>query len=202
MRPLPPRLLDWLSHWSSLRGERRVPLRAAFDPTAVPALLPHIHLLCWETPQRLVFRLNGTAEEQRLGRSLVGVDYLEVLQGAAAETIRQHLFEWSLWPSGVLIDADEVRADGRMHQTVALSLPLVSEGGGSFMMTVVEADPDPAFLPQWGDGAGWRDQIVGLTLLDLGQGLPASWRRAAPDGRLGRLRTDPAVAPAADRGRD
>ena len=191
MRPLPSRLRSWLEHWSSLRAGRPIPLRESFDPTAVPGLLPHIHLLAWEGPDRLVFRLNGTAEEQRIGQSVVGIDYLQVLQGAAAETIRRHLFEWSLWPAGVLIDADEVRADGRMHQTVALNLPLVSDRGDAFMMTVVEADPDPAFLPRWGDGTGWRDQIVGLALLDLGQGLPSSWRRAAPDGRLGRLRTDP-----------
>ena len=39
---LPDRLLKAFQYWRALKGERELPLRAAFDPLDVPALLPHL----------------------------------------------------------------------------------------------------------------------------------------------------------------
>src|SRR3546814_8367262 len=57
----------WNAHWRTLPRSGLVPLRSAFEPLAVPALLPHM-LICDLTEPTLVrIRLVGTGMATNFG---------------------------------------------------------------------------------------------------------------------------------------
>ncbi|HVO13715.1 MAG TPA: PAS domain-containing protein [Alphaproteobacteria bacterium] len=68
-----------LAHWHRLRGGRRLPLRADFDPSEVPALLPYVIVVdVLRDPPDFQYRLLGTAIDRVLGGSYRGKRYSEL----------------------------------------------------------------------------------------------------------------------------
>src|SRR3546814_9301846 len=69
----------WNAHWRTLPRSGLVPLRSAFEPLAVPALLPHM-LICDLTEPTLVrIRLVGTGMATNFGFDPTGGDYLDLV---------------------------------------------------------------------------------------------------------------------------
>ena len=57
-----------VAHWSRMRGQRRMPLRADFDPLAVPYALGYFSLIeVHRDPPRVYFRLDGTKQVELFG---------------------------------------------------------------------------------------------------------------------------------------
>lgn len=68
-----------LAHWHRLRGGRRLPLRAEFDPSEVPALLPYVIVVdVLHDPPDFQYRLLGTAIDRVLGGGYRGKRYSEL----------------------------------------------------------------------------------------------------------------------------
>jgi len=68
-----------LACWHRLRGGRRLPLRADFDPSEVPALLPYVIVIdVLRDPPDFQYRLLGTAIDRVLGGDYRGKRYSEL----------------------------------------------------------------------------------------------------------------------------
>ena len=80
----PPRsdsvlLQNALAHWHRIRGGRHLPLRADFDPSEVPALLPYVIVIdVLRDPPDFQYRLLGTAIDRVLGGDYRGRRYSEL----------------------------------------------------------------------------------------------------------------------------
>jgi hypothetical protein len=72
-------LQNALVHWNRVRGGRRLPLRADFDPSEVPTLLPYIIMVdVLRDPPDFQYRLLGTAIDRVLGGDYRGKRYSEL----------------------------------------------------------------------------------------------------------------------------
>lgn len=70
-------LRDLYAYWQTMRGDRRIPPRSAFDPVQVPRLLPNLILLDVEPEtRRLIVRVLGTRVASIYGRDYTG-QYLD-----------------------------------------------------------------------------------------------------------------------------
>jgi hypothetical protein len=57
-----------LAHWSRIRGDRRMPARADFDPLEVPYALGYLSVIeVHRNPLRYYFRLDGTKQVDLFG---------------------------------------------------------------------------------------------------------------------------------------
>ena len=81
-------LRDLYTYWVGLRHGRRIPPRAAFDPTAVPRLLPNLILLDVEPETgRQIVRVLGTRVAAVYGRDYTGKYLDEIYFGANLESV-------------------------------------------------------------------------------------------------------------------
>ena len=69
----------WAEHWLSLPRDWVVPLRSAFDPLAVPALIPHMMICDLSEPGVVRIRLMGTGMVSSFGFYPTGRDYLDLV---------------------------------------------------------------------------------------------------------------------------
>src|SRR5690606_38356614 len=68
-----------LAYWHRIRGGRHLPLRADFDPSEVPALLPYVIVIdVLRDPPDFQYRLLGTAIDRVLGSDYRGRRYSEL----------------------------------------------------------------------------------------------------------------------------
>lgn len=77
-RPPPPsadpRLHALHAYWTAIRGQRRFPARADFDPIDIPDLLPYLSLVdVRPNGPRFVYRLAGTMVVDLLRREVTGL---------------------------------------------------------------------------------------------------------------------------------
>lgn len=68
-----PRLLALHAYWNGIRGNRRFPARADFDPIEIPELLPFVSLVdVRKEAPHFVYRLMGTRLAELLRHDLTG----------------------------------------------------------------------------------------------------------------------------------
>lgn len=86
-----PELQELHALWSRLRGERRMPSRAEFDPADARSLLRHLMLIDVladaPTERRFQVRLHGTAQVEYLGNDWTGSFPHERTDQAAADRL-------------------------------------------------------------------------------------------------------------------
>lgn len=81
-------LRDLYAYWLSMRGSRRIPPRAAFDPIQVPRLLPNLILLDVEPDTgRLIVRVLGTRVASVYGTDYTGRYLDEIYFGANTTSV-------------------------------------------------------------------------------------------------------------------
>src|SRR3546814_16126368 len=69
----------WNAHWRTLPRSGLVPLRSAFEPLAVPALLPHMLICDLTEPTPVRIRLVGTGMATNFGFDPTGGDYIDLV---------------------------------------------------------------------------------------------------------------------------
>ena len=75
-------------YWMSLRGNRRMPTRPEFDPSAIVRYLPYVTLVdVFEAPLRFRYRLIGTGITELAGRDATGKWLNKELYGEKLEDI-------------------------------------------------------------------------------------------------------------------
>ena len=72
--PETPLLQEALAHWESIRQDRRMPPRDAFDPMSVPRLLPNIVLLeVQHDPLDFLYKVVGNTVNEHSGTPFSGM---------------------------------------------------------------------------------------------------------------------------------
>lgn len=86
--PRDARLKTLYDHWNALRGERSMPARSDFDPTAIPRLLPHIILYGVGDDGGYTVRLVGEEVVQFVGRNAAGGPAGHTMPPRAAQMLK------------------------------------------------------------------------------------------------------------------
>jgi hypothetical protein len=158
------------------KTHKNVPSRTSFDPMRLRGLLPQVHILEFDGPQRLVYRLSGTSEVWRLGHDPKNQDYFDFVDQDAAQYLRTNMHETLFHPSGLLIYTDEIYPDGFALPTQFLALPLhdaTRDADQVIALVIVPGhqkvnimiDKKPEELP-------WYDYISAIEPYDIGYGKP------------------------------
>jgi hypothetical protein len=85
--PRDPGLRTLYEYWNTLRGDRPMPQRAEFDPTAVPRLLPYIMMYNVLPDGSYTIRLVGEEVVGFVGRNATGQRSGSALPSHAAEML-------------------------------------------------------------------------------------------------------------------
>lgn len=85
-----PDLHELYRHWRSL-AQGATPRRAAFDPFAIPRLMPHLFMMDVLPDGAFRYRLVGTAIDAHLGASFTGYRLDEMRSGKTRDDLA-HLF--------------------------------------------------------------------------------------------------------------
>ncbi|HEV2546137.1 MAG TPA: PAS domain-containing protein [Stellaceae bacterium] len=81
-----------LAYWEERRGSRRMPARRDLDPTDLAAVLPHLQLIDVVPPDRLRYRLVGTALVDTFGHDYTGRFVDELLLGTSRAELITRVF--------------------------------------------------------------------------------------------------------------
>lgn len=85
--PRDSRIRALLAYWDGLRGDRLMPARADFDPTAIPALLPYVMMYGVGAEGDYTIRLVGEEVVQFAGRNAAGGPAGHTMPPRSAETL-------------------------------------------------------------------------------------------------------------------
>jgi hypothetical protein len=135
-----------LAYWHRLRGGRRLPLRADFDPIEVPELLPYVIVIdVLRDPQDFQYRLLGTTLDRVFGADFRGKRFSELAFTRPGTP---------LWDECCRVVAEQVPlrstvaflgSDRAVHKAEHLAMPF-SDGGETvdMLLAVVAAKLRPA----------------------------------------------------------
>lgn len=163
-------------YWRSIRRDGALtPGRYDFDPTAIPRLLPNIHLMEFVDDDHLIYRLSGHEEVRRIGQDLKGVNYFDHIDRDAEQLARRVFPRLFRHGCGVIVSATEVYDDGSSTKADYLGLPLAQDGvPARFLISVVDSDDaaENAPLRLTDRPVLWRDHILAIQPVDIGAGVP------------------------------
>lgn len=162
----------WFEHWSSLRAGDVVPLRSAFDPLAVPKLLPHM-LVCDLTEPGIVrIRLMGTAMVRNFAFDPTGGDYLDLVEPERRQAAYRGFVVPASHPCGMRVLGENRYSRGGPVSVETVGLPFRRDDGAGMQMVFVGSRLGPA-------EAFWRDRgrtrsfhVFERDFIDIGAGIP------------------------------
>ena len=160
--------------WRSLRGEKRIPSRADFQPAKARRFLGDIVLM--EAPDEsdptLRIRVTGQRFDNLLGANLTGQDHLDFMPeqfraGVLATARKMIELPCGLWQ---ISPAHLVR--GYATNLEITAFPLTAEGSGFYLLSLVlpAGGLKPSSLPT--DHGVGIDTAVTHEFIDLGAGIP------------------------------
>ncbi|MBK1696275.1 PAS domain-containing protein [Rhodovibrio salinarum] len=164
--------------WQEIRDpDRKIPRRSAFDPMRLRSRLAQVHLLEFDGPACLIYRLSGTAEVARLGEDPKGKDCFTLVDAAAGDYLRCNMHALLFHPTGVLVTTEEIYADGTRTPTRYVALPLRDEARQrdqviSIVAATAGRQPTGVLSPQPSERP-WYDYVMTVEPVDLGWGVPA-----------------------------
>lgn len=117
---------EFARYWQGLPRACGVPLRQDFDPTSLPSILPSFVILEVVDDQTVRIRLAGTAEVERYGHEITGLNYLDfVPEGRKAKALGafRHILDY---PCGMLAKIYSTSNSGEPYINEALGFPVRS----------------------------------------------------------------------------
>lgn len=166
---------EFFAYWDGLPKHGLIPRRSDLDPVALKTLLADLVICKYEFDGEgaLVFRLVGTNHEQRWGRSLTGLNYLDLVprERRALAWARQRLIVEH--PCGTHSFRVETFATGRSVRLESTTLPLRGPDGAADMLVSLSAEAPDRKTAAWqlGPGQSITDSQLGR-FIDIGNGEP------------------------------
>lgn len=162
--------------WKEARTGQGVPTRERFDPMTLRGLVSRVHLLEFEGPDKLIFRLSGTNEQARLGEDPKGEDYLAMVDAPARDYLLLYMHPVLFHPAALVVTTEEIHADGSRIPTRFIVLPLRDTRRGRDQVIALVSEKGPkqhlqATFPVPRDRA-WHDEVIAVESVDLGNGIP------------------------------
>jgi hypothetical protein len=182
----------WLEHWWTLPHVDLIPIRASFDPAAVPSLLPYLEMHDLRESGISRLRLVGTKVAQRYGKDPTGEDYLGFVTPERRDEAYRGLLTPYQHPCGMRVVMSNTFESGLSTLIEAVGLPFrFSETGGPMVMfadvIVGDAMHHPASL-----GRLVRYVLHERQFIDIGAGVPGGHVDTLIEPRP---RVDPPVEP-------
>jgi hypothetical protein len=124
-------------YWLSLPRLDGLPPRSAFDPLAIPKLLPHIVLHDLRQPGRSIMRLVGTRMVDRFGFDPTGRDYTDFVAPERRGAALSALTAMAWHPCGMRVLLRGEYAGGHAMEAESIGFPLSDDSGdGRFLVFV------------------------------------------------------------------
>ena len=162
-----------LACWLEARGSNAMPCADDINPRALVELMPYIRYLSWESEEKLVIRIFGSALAEGAGADLTGCDVFG--PGHAEVGIdRARLKMLHVQPCGLLMIRDVHDRGGKAYPCEFMTLPVApgADGKKRIIGTVVPA----VRMKSW-DAEVDLDRIFTLrraVYFDTGAGVPPS----------------------------
>lgn len=164
----------WLEHWWSLPRQGLVPLRADFDPSRVPRLLPYLEMHDLRQPGVSRLRLVGTRVAERYGRDPTGRDYLNFVAPERRAEALAGLTIPCRHPCGMRVEMTNTFEFGARMRIEAVGLPFRYDAAGGPMMLFTDVVVGEA-PPSWTDPGRLVSYILhDRHFIDIGAGIPAA----------------------------
>ncbi len=119
----------FFDYWRSICDGNLVPRKAAFDPAAVPYLLPNISILEYFSETKLIYRLQGTARAGATEQDRTGNNLLDFPQPDMQRTVADRLRAVVQQPCGLYSEYGVKYAISGVQRTATLFLPLANDEG-------------------------------------------------------------------------
>jgi len=163
----------WSSLWWSLPRDGLVPLRSAFDPLSVPALLPHMMICDLSEPGVVRIRLMGTGMVKSFGFDPTGRDYLDLVEPERREAALAGFMVPASHPSGMRVLGENRYANGKTMAVEAVSFPFRRDDRAGMQMVFVGSNIDRDLGP-WPDLDHTETfHVFERHFIDIGAGVPA-----------------------------
>jgi len=163
---------EWVDHWRSLPRDCLVPVRSAFDPLAVPRLLPHM-LICDLTEPGIVrIRLMGTEMASSFGFDPTGRDYLDLVAPERWAAAYQGFAVPASHPCGMRVLGENQYVVGGPVSVETVGLPFRRDDGDGMQMVFVGSTLGPA-QEHWRDRGPTKSfNVLEREFIDIGAGVP------------------------------
>lgn len=164
---------NWITHWFSLHRDGLVPMRAAFDPTKVPHLLPFVTIYDLSVPETANLRLVGTDVVQSLGFDPTGQCYLDIISPERRQSAYQGLLLPATHPCGMRVFVKNKFSGGRevLVETVCFPFERDDRSGRQLIFVGQEVDKSDAKLRHQNLDIDDID-LIDRTFIDIGAGVP------------------------------
>lgn len=163
----------WAAHWWGLPRDGLVPLRSAFDPLSVPALLPHMMITDLAEPGVVRIRLMGTAMVASFGFDPTGRDYLDLVAPERRAAALAGFTVPAGHPCGMRVLGENRYEDGRAMAVEALTFPFRRDDGAGMQLVFVGSNVDTTLGPWPGLGRTTVFHVFERQFIDIGAGVPA-----------------------------
>ncbi|MFC4353337.1 PAS domain-containing protein [Fodinicurvata halophila] len=165
-----------IDQWKQARTDGGVPTRESFDPMALRGLVARVHLLEFDGPEKLIYRLSGTHEQARLGEDPKGDDYLTLIDPDARDYLVRNMHRILFHPAALVFTTQEIHADGSRTPTRFIALPLrdTRRGRDQVIALVSEKGPKQHLQATFPVPLShpWHDEVIAIEAVELGSGVP------------------------------
>lgn len=164
---------QFLAWWQQARKGTPVPGPDAVNPRALRQILPYIRYMSWEGPEKLVFRIYGSALAEATGFDLTGYDLFGLRDYPARSADIARLKVLHEMPCGVIMLREMQGYDGNNYPVELLTMPIApgEDGKPRVIGTIV---PIEVHEDMWTKKIR-MDREPGLTravFIDTGHGVP------------------------------
>lgn len=167
-----PRSKEFAERWLSFRTVGHLPRWSDFSPSEVGRLLPHVTVLEWDGPDRLLYKFAGQGMVDRIGIDLTGTDFFEWVTPEAKGFVQSQGSKIFDHPSGVLTIMEETYNSGTSRLTENVVLPVTPLAAGRNLIVTHSVQIDgPDYAVEQDEGRTWM-RFSALEPIDLGAGLP------------------------------
>jgi hypothetical protein len=163
---------EWMDHWWSLPRDGIVPVRSAFDPLAVPKLLPHMLICDLTEPGVVRIRLMGTEMASNFGFDPTGRDYLDLVAPERREAAYQGFVVPASRPCGMRVLGENQYFNGGPIAVETVGLPFRRDDGDGMQMVFVGSRLGPSH-DRWRDRGPTKSfHVFEREFIDIGAGVP------------------------------
>ena len=115
---------QFLAWWQEARGAGPIPAADAVSPRALRQILPYIRYMSWEGPEKLVFRIYGSALAEATGFDLTGFDLFGLGDYPTRHLDISRLRMLHDMPCGLVMLREMRGFDGSTHLCELVTLPI------------------------------------------------------------------------------
>jgi len=170
---LSPNSQTFADYWISLPRDALVPDRQAFDPAAQRRILDHFVILEIVAADRILFRLAGTAEVERYGREVTGMNYLDFVDPERRPRAAEAFLHMADRPCGMLAVIHSTTRSGQKVVNEAIGFPMRDrEGRTSLLYFQSNTVTQPGFRDPRQDRLDRHVRVSQRRFIDIGAGVP------------------------------